>query len=405
MLKKLMVMMAVYYFLQGMGGNPGLHAQAFQKFLKEVWGFGPAAAAAFMAILIIPWSIKPLYGMLSDFLPIFGWRRKSYFILTGIVATAAYGMLSVLYPSYAVVLSVLFVAAVCFAFSDVLCDAVMVEKGQLLNCTDRLQSVQWTAIGVSGVIIAFSKGYIAQYLSLQQAVLLSAIFPVIMIVFTIFMLKEPKVESSKEAAKQAWSGLKIAAKTPLLWTTALFLFLFNCQPNLGTAFYYYEKDVLKFSDVLIGHIDTVSSVVWVLGTLLYGVIAKRLSHKGLLKTVILTSFVTTLAYLFFKDKTSAFIITAGTSLVGPIAFLGLLTVAAKACPKHAEGVVFALLMSVLNFGGRIGGVIGGKLYEKMGYSPLILLTAGLVLLMWFLLPLIKEPPKASAQEPPKEPIS
>ena len=388
--------MAVYYFLQGMGGNPGLYTQSLQKFLKEVWGYGPAQAAALMTILIIPWSIKPLYGMLSDFLPIFGLRRKSYFILTGILATVTYLSLSFLYPSYTVVLTVLFVAAVCFAFSDVLCDAVMVEKGQPLNCTDRLQSVQWTAIGVAGVIIAFSKGYIAQYLSLQQAVLLSAIFPAIMVVFTIAVLDEPKNQSSKETARQAWSGLKTAAKTPLLWTTALFLFLFNCQPNLGTAFYYYEKDVLKFSDVLIGHIDAVGSVVWVLGTLLYGMIAKRFSHKALLRTVILTSFVTTLAYLFFKDKTSAFIITAGTSLVGPIAFLGLLTVAAKICPKHAEGVVFALLMSVLNFGGRIGGIIGGKLYERMGYSPLIIITAAIILLMWFLLPLVKEPKKESA---------
>ncbi len=393
-----MFLMAAYYFLQGMGGNPGLHTQSLQKFLKEVWGYGPAQAAALMAILIIPWSIKPLYGMLSDFLPIFGWRRKSYFILTGIVATAAYGTLSVLYPSYAVVLSVLFVAAVCFAFSDVLCDAVMVEKGQPLNCTDRLQSVQWTAIGVSGVIIAFSKGYIAQYLSLQQAVLLSAIFSALMVIFTIVALDEPKAESSKETARQAWSGLKIAAKTPLLWTTALFLFLFNCQPNVGTAFYYYEKDVLKFSDVLIGHIDTVGSVVWVLGTLLYGVIAKRLSHKALIKTVILTSFVTTLAYLFFKDKTSAFIVTAGTSLVGPIAFLGFLTVAAKVCPKHAEGVVFALLMSVINFGGRIGSIIGGKLYEHIGYTPLIIIAAVLALVMWPLLPLVKEPPKEPSKE-------
>lgn len=388
---RLMFLMAAYYFFQGMGGNPGLHVQALQKFLKEVWGYGPAQAAALMMLLIIPWSIKPLYGILSDFLPIFGRRRKSYFILTGILSAAAYISLTVLCPSYSVIISVLFITAVCFAFSDVLCDAVMVERGQPLKATDRLQSIQWTAIGVSGVIIAFSKGYIAEYLSLPQAALLSAIFPIIMVIFTIVALKEPRVASSKETARQAWGGLKTAVKTPLLWTTALFLFLFNCQPNLGTAFYYYEKDTLKFSDILIGHIDTVSSIVWVLGTLLYGPIARRLSHKALLRTVVLTSFITTLAYLFFKDKTSAFIISAGTSIVGPIAFLGLLTVAAKICPKHVEGVVFALLMSVMNFGGRVGGIIGGKLYEQIGYSPLVLITSGIALLMWFLLPLAREP--------------
>ncbi len=205
MLKKLMFLMAVYYFLQGMGGNPGLYTQALQKFLKEILGYGPTQAAAFGAILIIPWSIKPLYGMISDFFPIFGLRRKSYFILTGLLSAAAYFSLSFLYPSYSVVLAALFVCAICFAFSDVLCDAVMVEKGQPINATDRLQSVQWAAIGVAGIIIAFSKGYIAQYLSLSQALLLSAIFPFIMVIFTIAALDESKVKSSKEASLQAWN--------------------------------------------------------------------------------------------------------------------------------------------------------------------------------------------------------
>ena len=37
----------------------------------------------YMSIIHIPWSIKIIYGLLSDNVPLFGTRRKSYLILMG----------------------------------------------------------------------------------------------------------------------------------------------------------------------------------------------------------------------------------------------------------------------------------------------------------------------------------
>ncbi len=34
-----------------------------------------------------PWVIKPLYGFLSDTVPIFGYRRRSYLIICGVLGT------------------------------------------------------------------------------------------------------------------------------------------------------------------------------------------------------------------------------------------------------------------------------------------------------------------------------
>src|SRR3989442_15549074 len=52
-------------------------------------GLSAGQVADFFAITIIPWLIKPVYGLLSDFLPLFGYRRKSYLLLTS--ATAGVG--------------------------------------------------------------------------------------------------------------------------------------------------------------------------------------------------------------------------------------------------------------------------------------------------------------------------
>ena len=32
-----------------------------------------------------PWVVKPLYGFLSDTVPIFGYRRRSYLIICGLL--------------------------------------------------------------------------------------------------------------------------------------------------------------------------------------------------------------------------------------------------------------------------------------------------------------------------------
>ena len=61
-----MVLVGTYNFLQGMGGNPGLHAQALQKLLKETLSLGPTESAEFLAFLSLPWLIKPFYDRGRD---------------------------------------------------------------------------------------------------------------------------------------------------------------------------------------------------------------------------------------------------------------------------------------------------------------------------------------------------
>lgn len=39
----------------------------------------------YMSIIHIPWSVKIIYGIISDNLPIAGTRRKSYIVIMGFV--------------------------------------------------------------------------------------------------------------------------------------------------------------------------------------------------------------------------------------------------------------------------------------------------------------------------------
>src|SRR5206468_10766537 len=83
--RRLALMFGVVYFAQGMWYLPN---QTVTIVLKDR-GLSAGQVADFFLITIIPWFIKPVYGLLSDFVPLFGRRRQSYFLLTSTLAAAA----------------------------------------------------------------------------------------------------------------------------------------------------------------------------------------------------------------------------------------------------------------------------------------------------------------------------
>src|SRR5688572_1700111 len=87
------------YFVQGIAEpNTGLIAQPLVSMLRT-WDYSAADISRFATLLALPWSLKPLYGLLTDFVPLFGYRRKSYLLLTSGVTAASLGILYALPPA------------------------------------------------------------------------------------------------------------------------------------------------------------------------------------------------------------------------------------------------------------------------------------------------------------------
>jgi len=57
---------------------------ACQDLFKQYLHLNPGTMTIYMSMIHIPWSIKIIYGLTSDNLPILGTRRKSYIIIMGI---------------------------------------------------------------------------------------------------------------------------------------------------------------------------------------------------------------------------------------------------------------------------------------------------------------------------------
>ena len=174
------IFFAVLYFVQSVGDpTSGLIAQPVRSLLRS-WGESPAELAALMALLALPWTIKPAFGLLSDFVPLLGSRRRSYLLLANGLAAGSLLLLAFipLAPgSHGLLFALLLPTTMAIALGDVIVDALMVEKGQPLGLTGRFQSIQWTAAntallltGVPRRLYRRGKAPIARLRSLRRVV-------------------------------------------------------------------------------------------------------------------------------------------------------------------------------------------------------------------------------------------
>jgi len=399
--KRLAVLFGVVYFAQGMWYLPN---QTITIVLKDR-GLSASQVADLTLITIVPWFIKPLYGLLSDFVPLFGRRRQSYFLLTSALAGCAGLLLAwgnwfatgeiwtfdVFGFTFTLVegVALFTLMALGLAFTDVLTDAMMVESGRPLGLTGAFQSVQWACITLASVLVGEIGGQLAETRSLRAAFLLAACFPLMSLSMGVSFVRETPARANRAAFVETWHAIRATLRGREIWVVAGFIFFFWFSPSFGPAFLYYQTDTLKFSQRFIGRLAALGAVSQVVGAIFYAPLSRRMPLKHVMHISIALGVVSTLAYLVYRDATSAVIITVVFGAVSMIMNLAFLDLAAKACPVRVEATFFAALMSVYNLGSQLSENVGARLYDIVGYERLVYIAAGMTALTWVLMPLVK----------------
>jgi predicted MFS family arabinose efflux permease len=395
--RRLAVLFAIVYFSQGMIYLP---EQVVAIVFKER-GLTAGQLAAFAWITTVPWFIKPLYGLLSDFVPLFGTRRRSYFLIMSSAAALSAVAVSLMsrapYAALAAVITLLWLGV---GFTDVLTDALMVENGKPLGLTGVFQSVQWGALGAASILSGLVGGYLAERRAFAAAFALVACFPVVSFLMAVLVVREPPARPNLEGFGETWPSIRRALGQRERWAVAAFIFFWAFSPSFGPAFFYYETDVLGFSQTFIGALSSLGAAAGIGGAWLYARLARTFSLKRLIVWSIGVGAVSTLAYLLYRGRGSAVIITLVFGAVAMTTQLAFLDLAAKACPRHAEATFFALLMSIYNFGTRSAEWAGAHLYDRVGYTPLVLISTVFTAAAWILVPLVPiDDIEAAAREP------
>lgn len=312
---------ATIYFVEGALGLARL-AQTF--LLKDDLHLGPAEMSATMGILALPWTIKPLYGFLSDGFPIFGYRRRSYLVLAGIIGFLSYSSLAwglgggSATSSTALTITVisLLLSSASIALADVVADGIVVQKtrdaatnGDDPAIAGGLQSVCWGSAAIGGLISAYFSGSLLETMSPREVFGIASFLPLAVGGMSLLIDEEPitKKKMAGEAAmngnneiaettngeiavtndamasvKEQISALWDALRQPSIYKPVLFIFLWQSTPSSDGAMLYFMTNDIGFGPEFLGRVRLVTAASSLLGVWLYNQYLRRVPIKDVL---------------------------------------------------------------------------------------------------------------------------
>ncbi|MGF1590306.1 MAG: folate/biopterin family MFS transporter [Pleurocapsa sp.] len=369
------------YFVQGI---LGLARLAVSFFLKDDLGLTPAEVAALTGITALPWIIKPLFGFVSDGLPIFGYRRRPYLVLSGLLGTASWIALATLVDDALTATLVILLTSLSVAISDVIVDSLIVERAreESLTQSGSLQSLSWGASALGGLLTAYFSGLLLQHLSSSQVFMITAAFPLI-ISAVAWVIAEEKIDPGdlevkespvKGQIKQLW----VALKQKPVWLPIAFLFVWQATPTADSAFFFFSTNELGFEPEFLGRVRLVTSFASLVGIFLFQRYLKTVPFRKILGWSTVIAAVLGMTTLLLVTHTNRALgiddhwFSLGDSLiltvVGQITWMPVLVLSARLCPKGVEATLFALLMSIWNLSGLLSHEFGALLTSWLGVT-------------------------------------
>ncbi len=357
-------------FVYFIAGATTLAGVATTFYYKEDLGLTIPQAQILASISIIPWSIKPLYGFLSDRQPLFGLRRKPYLFLAGLLGAAGYFSLATWVTSFAGAFVAVFLSGLGFALADVIVDAIVAERSRTQVIAGRLQSICRASLLTGALLVSYLSGVLVESIGPRNVFLLTGTLPLLTSLFAFFLVEEKSTSASTFAFRETWRKFREALTAPLLWS-ALFLFIWRSTPTSGGAFSYFLIDELQFSPEFFGRLSLISHVSGIAGVLFFRKVLIAMSLRKLFFWIMVASVVLSLPTLGlvygwyrYLGVSPQFFAMADTLVSGPlseIGFLPLLVLVARICPKGIEATMFAVLASLMNIGLAVSDMGGAWL--------------------------------------------
>ena len=256
-----MYFFATVYVVEGIGqGRVGIVFQPISFYLKET-GWTPLDVTAYLALLNFPWVIKPIFGLVSDFVPLLGYRRKSYLVIASLVAVVSFGWISRLGDPREIA-PLFLLTAYAMATASTLCGALLAENGQKFGLSSAFVNQQWLWFYIAVMASSFAGGELIQHLgaleAFQASAAIAAIAPVAMLLATLYLLEEEKTPINRAEMLRTLRSAIAALTSRKLYLAAAFLFLYAFAPGFGTPLYYYMTDGLKFSQSYIGILGSIA---------------------------------------------------------------------------------------------------------------------------------------------------
>ncbi|PVH31078.1 hypothetical protein PAHAL_9G053100 [Panicum hallii] len=328
----------------------------------------------------------------SDSIPLFGYRRRSYLFLSGLLGALSWSLMATIVDDkYSAALSIV-LGSLAVAVSDVVVDSMVVERarGESQSTSGSLQSLCWGSSAFGGVVSAYFSGSFVDTYGVRFVFGVTALLPLLTSTVAVLVNEErlplgersvslsvsssELIERSKQRIMQIWNSVK----QPSIFLPTLFIFLWQATPQSDSAMFFFTTNKLGFSPEFLGRVTLVTSIASLLGIGLYNSFLKEVPlRKIFLVTTVVGSALGMTQVLLVTGLSRKLGISdewfsIGDSLIitvlGQASFMPVLVLAAKLCPPGVEATLFATLMSISNAGSVAGGLVGAGLTQFLGVT-------------------------------------
>ena len=200
---------------------------------------------------LLPWSIKPLYGLMTDAVPICGYRRKPYTIIGGAVMTLCWFGMALCTTELWHAIIFLTLGNVAAAAVNVCAEAVTVEcsNDRSFGRAATLQSWQWGSNMLASIIGSIIGGYALDSIGQKPLFLATGCVAIIQIP-AAFLADEEAYQSEqgyKAIVKEWWAALQACINHQMTLHVLIFVFILFSTPTNGDASSYFYTNELKMS--------------------------------------------------------------------------------------------------------------------------------------------------------------
>ncbi|XP_031260111.1 probable folate-biopterin transporter 4 [Pistacia vera] len=164
--------------------------------LKDKLKLSPSVSQFVFSIAFFPWSIKPLYGILSDCIPIRGRKRVPYLVIATVCSFVPWiilGLNEYVRSSQWHLIVFLTAQNLGSAMADVVVDAMIAEavKSERATFAGDLQSLSWLAMAFGGICGSLLGGYALTSLQIDRIFLLFSVLPTIQLLSCCLVKENP----------------------------------------------------------------------------------------------------------------------------------------------------------------------------------------------------------------------
>lgn len=378
---------------------------AIQFFFKDVLQVQPADVSKLISIYMIPWLIKLIFGLLTDTFPIYGYRRKFYIIICGVLDCFSLILISFIKQSTFLFVSCLFIHNSCLSFLTVLGEAIVVELSHIKNNELENKNIKEKSskaknyvsyfffcknIGV--LISSFFKGVLLKYLKFSTIFIIASFVPLTFIISGVILVeekinyrnqndiksecpkkfKESDPINSNDCTKVTENGLITENKKICKGKFCLFLFqkrifipilyiiFLTSMPRYNDQMFYFYSGTLHLDSVDLGIISILTNLAMLGSILFYRFFLKKKSFRKIVTWSVTIGFILSfLSYVLvtryniklgISDFPFVVLSSCLFTIITEFIMLPFISLAAILSPQNYEGTTFAIFLSSINLG-------------------------------------------------------